>query len=233
MNAGDLIVIAVVLASGLIALMRGFIREVLSLAGWVGAALVTLWGFTLARPVARGIIVNPLLADIVAGVALFVISLVVFSIISGAIGNLVRNSSLNALDRSLGLVFGIARGVVIVALAYLVLALWAWKTPQERPEWITGARTLPLIEAAADLLRGLAPPEFRSRAQAVESKVSHQAQQAQKAQQALRALSVPTVINPASEGETGYNSDVRRDLERLFQNAQPSESPPERKPEPR
>ncbi len=233
MNAGDLVVIAVVLASGLIALMRGFIREVLSLAGWVGAGLVTLWGFTLARPVARGVITNPLLADVVAGVALFVVSLVLFSIISGAIGNLVRNSSLNALDRSLGLVFGIARGVVIVALAYLALALWAWNTPDERPGWITEARTLPLIEAAANLLRGLAPPEFRARAQAVENEASRQAQQAQEAERALRALAVPTVINPATGGETGYKSDVRRDLERLFQNAQPSESPPQRRPEPR
>ncbi len=50
MNAADLIVIAVLLVSGLIALMRGFIREVLSLAGWVGAAFVTLWSFAYARP---------------------------------------------------------------------------------------------------------------------------------------------------------------------------------------
>jgi membrane protein required for colicin V production len=228
MNAGDLVVIAIVLFSGLIALWRGLIREVLSLVGWVGAGLVTLWAFAYVRPYARSLVDNPLLADLAAGVVLFVVSLIVFSVISGAIGNLVRNSSLNAIDRTLGFVFGLARGLVAIALVYLALALWVWVKPADRPEWVTKARTLPLVEATANILRGFAPPEFRSGAQAVEDDVTRRARQAQEAQRALRALGTPAAIAPAAESETGYKTDVRRDLERLIQNTAPPEGQPKR-----
>jgi membrane protein required for colicin V production len=223
MNAGDLVVIAVILLSGLIALWRGLIREVLSLVGWVGAGLVTLWAFAYVRPHARSLIDNPLLADLAAGVLLFVVSLVIFSVISAAIGNLVRNSSLNAVDRTLGFVFGLARGLVAVALVYLALALWVWTKPADRPEWVTKARTLPLVEATADILRGFAPAEFRGKTQAVEDEVTRRARQAQEAQRALRALGTPAAITPAPESETGYKTDARRELERLIQNAAPPE----------
>ncbi|HEX6980955.1 MAG TPA: CvpA family protein [Alphaproteobacteria bacterium] len=221
MNVADLIVIAVLLLSGLIALMRGFIREVLSLAGWVGAAFVTLWGFAHARPYARDLISHPVLADVAAGVVLFVISLVLFSVASNAVGNLVRSSGLNALDRSLGFVFGLARGLVVVGLIYLAMVLWVFPAPADRPIWIREARTLPLVEATADLLQNLAPPEFRGRAHMAEDEVNWKIRQARDAQRALEALSLPTTNTPASKSETGYKSDVRRDLERLIQNAEP------------
>lgn len=223
MNAGDLIVIAIILLSGLVALWRGLIREVLSLVGWVGAGLVTLWAFAYVRPYSRNLIDNPLLADLAAGVVLFVVSLVVFSVISGAIGNLVRNSSLNAIDRTLGFVFGLARGLVAIALVYLALALWVWAKPADRPDWVTKARTLPLVEATANILRSFAPPEFRGKAQAVEDDVTRRARQAEEAHRALRALGTPAAIAPAPESETGYKTDVRRDLERLIQNTAPPE----------
>lgn len=215
MHTGDLLVIGVVLVSGIIAFMRGFIREVLSLAGWVGAILVTLWGFTYARTYARTLIDNPLLADIAAGATLFVVSLVMFALVSNAFGNLVRNSGLNALDRSLGLVFGAARGLVIVALAYLALASWVWTSPAGRPDWITQARTLPLVEATAEKLRALAPPEFRGQAAAA-------ARQVEEVQPYFRVLTAPTA-KPSPEGsETGYKAGDRRDLERLIETTRPN-----------
>lgn len=226
MNAGDLVVITIVVLSGLIALMRGFIREVLSLAAWVGAAFVTMWGFSYARPHARALIGNPMLADITAGVVLFLVSLVVFSIVSHAIGNAVRNSGLNALDRSLGFVFGLARGLLLIGLGYLTLAMWGWNTPADRPDWIRTARTLPLVEATAEFLRGLAPPEFRGQTRTAGDAVTRGVRQAEEAQRALRALSIPSANTPASSNETGYKTDVRRDLERLIQNTQMPEPQP-------
>ena len=105
----------VVVLSGLFAMARGFVREVLSLASWVGAALVTLWGFGIARPYARTLIESTLLADIVTGVALFICSLVLFSMIGGGIASLVRGTGLNALDRTLGFLFG--RGLCFVLVS--------------------------------------------------------------------------------------------------------------------
>ncbi|HEX2114483.1 MAG TPA: CvpA family protein [Alphaproteobacteria bacterium] len=223
MNAGDLVVLSALGLFAIFGLLLGFVGVVLLAARWVGAAMVTMWGFAPAQKLARQLIDSPLIADVVAGVVLFVISLVILSIVSHAIGNLVRRSSLNALDRTLGFMIGTVGGIAVVALSYLAFTQWIWATPTDRPEWVRQARTLPLVEATADFLRGLAPPEYRSKTRAAEDEISRRAQQAQDAQRVLRALNSPATNTPATEAETGYKTDVRRDLERLIQNAQPPE----------
>jgi membrane protein required for colicin V production len=228
MNAGDLVVLSALGLFAIFGLLLGFVGVVLLAARWVGASLITMWGFVFVQKLARQLISTPLIADVVAGVGLFVISLIVLSIISHAIGTLIRKSSLNALDRTLGFIVGIVGGIAVIALTYLAFAQWIWTTPADRPDWVRQARTLPLVEATADFLRGLAPPEYRGKARAAEDEISRRARQAQEAQNALRALSAPTTNTPAAEAETGYKTDVRRDLERLIQNAQPPEGQPKR-----
>jgi membrane protein required for colicin V production len=228
MNAGDLVVLSALGLFAIFGLLLGFVGVVLLAARWVGASLITMWGFAPAQKLLRGLIESPLIADIVAGVGLFVISLVVLSIVSHGIGNLIRKSNLNALDRTLGFIIGTVGGIAVVGLSYLAFTQWIWAAPTDRPEWVRQARTLPLVEATADFLRGLAPPEYRGKAKAAEDEVSRRAQQAQDAQRVLRALNVPTTNTPASDAETGYKTDVRRDLERLIQNAQPPEGQPKR-----
>jgi membrane protein required for colicin V production len=228
MNAGDLVVLSALGLFAIFGLLLGFVGVVLLAARWVGASLVTMWGFPIAQNLARHVIATPLIADVLAGVGLFVVSLIILSVVSHAIGNLIRKSSLNALDRTLGFIVGTVGGIAVVALTYLAFAQWIWVTPADRPDWVRQARTLPLVEATADFLRGLAPPEYRGRARAAEDEISQRARQAQEAQKALRALSAPTTNTPASEAETGYKTDVRRDLERLIQNAQPPEGQPRR-----
>jgi membrane protein required for colicin V production len=223
MNAGDLVVLSSLALFAIFGLLLGFVGVVLLAARWVGASLITMWGFPLAQQLARSAIDSPLIADIIAGVGLFVVSLVVLSVVSHAIANLVRRSSLNALDRTLGFVVGMIGGIAVVALSYLALAQWIWAAPENRPEWVRQARTLPLVEVTAEFLRSLAPPEYRGKARAAEDEVMRRARQAEEAQKALRALTEPATNTPASDGETGYKTDVRRDLERLIQNAQPPE----------
>jgi membrane protein required for colicin V production len=218
-NITDLVVVGVVLISGLIALARGFVREVLSLVGWVGATLVTLWGFRYARPYAPDWVVRLQIADIATGVTLFLVSLIVFSLVSYGLSSLVRNSVLSALDRTLGFIFGLARGVALVALAYLALA-WFFPTEEDRA-WMQQARTLPLIEKTADYLRRLAPPEFRSQTRAAGESVGRGVKQMQEADKALRALGAGPSKPPASVPESGYKADERRQVERLLQSAEP------------
>jgi membrane protein required for colicin V production len=228
MNAGDLVVLSALGLFAIFGLLLGFVGVVLLAARWVGASLVTMWGFVYGQKLARQLIGTPLIADVVAGIVLFVVALVVLSIISHAIGNLIRKSSLNALDRTLGFIVGIVGGTAVIALTYLAFAQWIWATPADRPDWVRQARTLPLVEATADFLRGLAPPEYRGKARAAEEEISRRAQQAQEAQKALRALSAPAANTPASEAETGYKTDERRGLDRFIQNAQPPEGQPKR-----
>lgn len=220
-NPADLTVVVVVVLSGLFAMARGFVREVLSLASWVGAALVTLWGFGIARPYARTLIESTLLADIVTGVALFICSLVLFSMIGGGIASLVRGTGLNALDRTLGFLFGLVRGALIVAILWLGLG-WAIP-PQDHPVWLRDARVVPLVERLADFLRGLAPPEFRGRVQSAGDAADRAKREAQQYQTILRAPGLPQAKSPASAGETSYKTDERRGLDGLFQRTQTPE----------
>jgi membrane protein required for colicin V production len=213
-NAFDAIVLAVILLSALIALLRGFVKEVLSLGAWVGAVLVTLWGFALARPYFRTFIDNQLLADVATGLALFVLSLIVFAMVAHGTSSLVRrSSSLTAVDRSLGFVFGIFRGALLLGLAWLALA---WAIPSEkRPDWVFEARTRPAIEQIAEFLVGLAPPEFRGQVRTV-------GDQAQRSGEALRALQ-QLQANPTSQsGETGYKRDDVQGLEQLIDRVRPA-----------
>lgn len=153
MNTVDIVVIAVVAISALIAFLRGFVREVLTIGSWLGASLVTLYGFPLLQPKFEQWISSKLGADIVCGISLFLASLIVFSILSHMVARFVRGSALTAVDRSLGLLFGLVRGAILVSLAYmLIFAL--------DPNILRGARTTPMMARGAEILRDMAPKEL-------------------------------------------------------------------------
>ena len=127
MNFVDIVVLAVIGLSTLLALGRGFVKEVLSVLGWIGAAIATFLIFTYVPQVrlfARAQITEPVIADIVAAVALFTISLFVLGMLNHYISARVQGSALGPLDKSLGLVFGLLRGIVLVALAHMAMTDW-------------------------------------------------------------------------------------------------------------
>lgn len=212
MNALDLAVIALIVLSALFAVVRGFVREVLAVAAWVGAALVALYGFQPLRPVAHEFIGEGLIADAVLAVALFIVALIVFSLVTHAIASRVQQSRLSAVDRSLGLLFGIARGAFLVCLGYL---LFTWAVPTaEHPPWVREARALPLIQRGADWLESLIPPEMRAR---TASETRRRTDDVRDAERTFRALSDPPArSSPPAGGRSGYGAGERRDLDRLI-----------------
>ncbi len=158
-NATDLVVLGVLLLSGVLALARGFVKEVLGIAGWVGAAIAALKLFPYVQPIARQHIPYQLAADALAGAGVFLVVLVALSLVSNAIARRVRDSEIGALDRSLGFVFGLMRGALVLSLAYLALVQFV--PPKEHPDWITGARSLPIVAYGAGVLATIAPAEIR------------------------------------------------------------------------
>ncbi|BBK31685.1 membrane protein required for colicin V production [Stella humosa] len=210
LNYADLGIAGVILLSALFAVMRGFVREVLSVAGWIGAGLVALYGFTPLRGHARDLLGPTLFADIALGAVLFLFALIVFSLITHAIANRVRGSALSAVDRTLGLLFGIARGAVLVCLAYLLLA---WAVPAgEHPPWIRGARALPLVQQGATWLTTLVPKEFRDRALDEGQRLRDQARDTNRA---VKTLTSPPIGAPAPP-PPGYSPGERRELDRTL-----------------
>lgn len=210
-NAADVIVIAVLLISAGLAFFRGLVHEVLAIAAWVGAALATLYLFLPAQEVSRQLIAIPLVADIVAGVVVFLLTLIVLTVVSRMISKRVQDSSLGALDRSLGFVFGLLRGAVVVCVAWLVLT-WLLP-PAEQPQWIREARARPLVEAGAEVLRSLAPDSL---GWSVPSAPGVEAASPGRSGSDVPAQPRPQGNEAAKQDPTGYKEGPRRQMQQLF-----------------
>src|SRR5262245_52191456 len=142
----------------------------LSIFGWIGAAIGTLLIFFYVPQIREFFgkqITEPVLADIVCAVALFVVLLIVLGFFNHAISSRVHASSLGPLDKSLGLVFGLVRGVVLVALAHMVMTDWFMPNEDQRPDVIRQARTEPYVAMAADFIKSKIPQDWKDRAGAV------------------------------------------------------------------
>src|SRR6516225_466219 len=159
MNAVDFAVLVVIALSAVFAFARGFVREALSIVAWVGAALITLYGFNYAYALVARFVTTPLLADLVAGAGVFLIALIILTILTGYLARFVHSSALSPIDRTLGLIFGVARGAILVSLAYLVIDVSLPQT--DRPSWLQDAKSEPLLAQGADLLRGVLPESLQ------------------------------------------------------------------------
>ena len=170
MNFVDIVVLAVIALSTLLALGRGFVKEVLSIFGWIGAAMGTLLIFFYVPQIREFFakqITEPVLADIACAVAIFVVLLIVLGFFNHAIASRVHASSLGPLDKSLGLVFGLVRGIVLVALAHMAMTDWFIPNKDQRPDVVNQARTEPYVAMAADFIKSKIPQDWKDRASAV------------------------------------------------------------------
>ncbi|MGH7037515.1 MAG: CvpA family protein [Stellaceae bacterium] len=218
MNLLDLAVLAVLVLSAIFAFARGFVREALSILAWGGAALITYVAFDPVYGILARVIHTPLLAYVVDGAGVFIISLIVLTILTGYLARFLRFGALSAIDRTLGLLFGIARGVVLVCLAYLLLDV---SVPQkDRPVWVNTARSTPFLAEGAGLLRDALPRSLHL--QSADAGGSALAiAQARAADRAMRALAAPVVPMPAKPAAgPRYGAGEQRALDRVIDNVQ-------------
>jgi membrane protein required for colicin V production len=153
----DLALLAVMLISGLLAMVRGFMREILSIAAWGTAAVVTLYAFAKLLPTAKSYFNNDTIASVVVVAGVFVGTLIVVSIITVRISDMILDSRIGALDRTLGFLFGLARGLLIVVVAFL---FFSWLVPdKQRPDWVTAAKSRTVLQGTGDWLMSLLPDD--------------------------------------------------------------------------
>jgi membrane protein required for colicin V production len=214
-NIVDMGVAGVLLISALLAFSRGLVREVLSIGAWVAAAVATIYGLPQFHDIARKYISVQLVADAVTGVTIFVVTLIVCAAISHRLARNVRGSGFGALDRSLGLLFGIARGAVLICLAYLAY-IWAMPNAADQPEVVKQARSLPIIAEGADFLRKLLPVDALDKGAAAANAAKTQVEQ-QITDQMMQTMTQPAPKPAATKDDPGYNANERKDLDRLIQ----------------
>ena len=213
MNPLDLAVIAIIVLSAVFAFARGFVREALSIVAWVGAAAATVYGFNPALERIDPLVKNPLLSQLIVGFGLFVGSLIILTILTSFIARTVRASSLPPIDRTLGFVFGLARGAFIVCLAYLLLDISV--QPTERPVWIQQAKSAEFLKRGADELRIFLPESLKIKSTAIDDAV-HALSPAAEAERAMRALVTPGVAKSEAAPAPSYRPAEKRDLDRLI-----------------
>jgi len=127
----DIILLLVMLVSGLLAMIRGFMREILSIGAWIIAALLTLYGYSRLLPVAKSYFNSDMVAAGVTVGGIFLLTLLVVSVITVRISDMILDSRVGALDRTLGFLFGLGRGLVIVVVAFLFFA-WLVRDAKSR-----------------------------------------------------------------------------------------------------
>ncbi len=209
MTLFDIAVLGIMLVSGLLAMVRGFASEILSILSWVVAALAVLLFYPLFVPVIQTVIAPYWIALIIAAVVIF---LVVYGVISALTYRWAERShggQIGFLDRSLGFVFGVARGLFVVSITYLIF-IWLVPEREDQPAWITDARLMPVVDLTADILSGLAT---RQSTAPTEPFFTPQGRR-----------TAPVAQEPQSgadsEDTTGYKPSERRGLDQLFEATQ-------------
>ncbi|TCT05184.1 CvpA family protein [Aquabacter spiritensis] len=153
----DLIVIGVMLVSGLLAMVRGLLREVFSIVSWVAAAGVAVYFYPQLLPVTKQYVTQDTVALAVTIGILFLGTLLIVSIISARISDIVLDSRIGALDRTLGFLFGLARGLLVMVVAFL---FFNWLVPEKsQPPWALNAKSRPVLQNTGNWLVSLLPDD--------------------------------------------------------------------------
>src|SRR5271169_3083987 len=156
----DIILLVVMLISGLLAMIRGFMREILSIGAWGVAALVTLYSYSRVLPIAKQYIPSDMGAAGASIGVVFLVTLLVVSVITVRISDMVLDSRVGALDRTLGFLFGLGRGLIIVVVAFL---FFAWLVPdRSQPEWVRAAKSKVVLQSTGQWLMSMLPDDPES-----------------------------------------------------------------------
>lgn len=154
----DGIVIGVVLFSAVLAMVRGFSREVLSIVSWGGSAVAAYYLYPKLVPYAKHYTDDDRIAIVGSAAVVFLVALIIISFITMKIADFIIDSRIGALDRTLGFLFGAARGVLLLVVA---VAFWNWLVDEaHRPDWVNNAKSKPFLDSLVVKLEAALPEKF-------------------------------------------------------------------------
>jgi membrane protein required for colicin V production len=223
----DYVVFAVLLVSAALSLMRGFTKEVLSIAGWVLAAYAAIYFGPLLKPFLASYIDIAWVVNAGAMLLVFLFVLVVFSIAANAFAKTMKASPMGVLDRTLGVIFGALRGAVIVCLGYFIFVLIL--PEKDHSDWLATAETRPLMQTGTKLLLTFVPLDrLPLNISNIDGMLSDNPEATQTlkgiGQSVLDGTMQPTSDNPNekqdSASDTGYKQSERNSMERLIRNSE-------------
>jgi membrane protein required for colicin V production len=152
----DGILVGFTLVSAMLAMVRGFSREVLSIASWVAAAAAAYFFYPAILPYVQPHIDNAKIAMGVSAAIVFFIALIVVTVITMKLADFIIDSRIGALDRTLGFLYGAARGILVVAVA---LMFFNWLVGDNPPIWVKEAKSRPLLENIGHRIEAMLPAD--------------------------------------------------------------------------
>lgn len=152
----DGIVIGFTLVSAMLAMVRGFSREVLSIASWVAAAAAAYFLYPAVLPYVKPHIDHETVALAVSAAAVFFIALIVVTVITMKIADFIIDSKVGPLDRTLGFLYGAGRGLLVLSVALL---FFNWLVDANPPAWVANAKSRPLLEAIGGWVESVLPDD--------------------------------------------------------------------------
>ena len=155
----DCLIVLVIVVSAGYAAWRGFIWETLTIFAWAAAAFACLYFGPYIIPLTRSLVHAEWLASLLAYAAVFLGVFIPLAFIVSRFSETVKHSPIGPLDRVAGVAFGVVRGLVIVAMAYLAFTYFV--PIRNQPRWLTEARLLPIVQTSADVLLSLVPDHPR------------------------------------------------------------------------
>ncbi|MBE6451243.1 MAG: hypothetical protein E7016_04695 [Alphaproteobacteria bacterium] len=227
LNNLDVVILIITAVSALIALFRGLVKEVLSIVGWTLAAVVVFYMLPILTPIAKNYIASSMMASIVTALAVLIVFYVVWLLTTDKLIGKVRSSKLSALDRVLGLLFGVVRACLIVILFNILLS---WVLPEESKEGMfKESRYFQLAGEFAKPIEGLIPEETKNLIKIKKDETEQKAEEIKKdaEQKAIdelfEKLAQPQIekVVTKSEEETenfeGYKENQTDNLDRLIE----------------
>jgi membrane protein required for colicin V production len=208
----DAIVIVVVLISAILAMVRGFVREVLSVASWVAAAAAAYFFYKPIVPLVKPYIESNTVATIVAAAAIFFVALIVASYITMRISDFVIDSRVGAFDRMLGFVFGAARGVLLLVIALL---FFNWLVPNP-PAWVAQAASKPVLDGIGAQLMAALPEDAEA---TILRHLRGGDESPGEAPPPPDGTDLPPAEEGAVPGDSSYGTGTRGGLDSLIENA--------------
>jgi len=209
-NTFDFAVFGLLLVSGVAAFRRGFVKEIFALGTWVAASIVAATYYPLMKPwIMSHNIKNELAAGALSALALFGLTLLILIPTGNVLANFIKGPTLSSIDRSLGFVFGLMKGLLVLSLLYIALS-FVWPKADEQPDWLTGAKTTPLLADGADMLKSFVPRDEREKAAEELEKSREEAARAIEDAERLDEISTPVPSSGKKDKKShSYGDDLR------------------------
>ncbi len=203
----------VIITSTVFAIYRGLVREILGIGSWILAALAVIYAIPAAYPYTKGYFDSKLAADMTTGIISALLVLIICTLITHKSTAKVRDSALNGLDRTLGAVFGLARGILICVVLYFIgLLLFSIEIKEQTKHSFLGPQLAEIENVVEDYIDSYSDKE--SNLDELFEKLNDSDLKTQ-SEDLFKKLNEPEV-KPKTDDTEGYKDKERKSLDQLI-----------------